>query len=115
MPYTILGYWRSKRYVLGVRNEPPTTASLGAAYIIGPSPAGAWAGADNVGRIAMMGGAGWRFLCPDVGLRVYNAETQKYIYNSGRGWLDYPPNNITVGDTPPANPQAGDLWVDTTQ
>lgn len=118
MPYTMLGYYNGRRLIAGILNEPPTSPSLGVAYIIGTSPTGVWA--DNTDRIAVWNGEGWRYYCPDLGLRFYNAATQEYIYTNGNGWLEWPPEvnpaygpTITVSATQPSNPQAGDLWVDT--
>jgi hypothetical protein len=48
------------------RNDPPTAASEGISYIIGPAPTGAWAG--KAGQIATMSAGGWRFLAPVDGL-----------------------------------------------
>ena len=114
MPYTLLGYFLQRRKVEGVLSDPPTDAPMGAAYIVGPNATGEWAG--NEDRIATQSGEGWRYICPDLGLRVFNDDTQEYIYNSGNGWLSWPPTpavSITVGAPPPQNPQDGDLWVDT--
>ena len=111
MPYNVLGYYTGRRKALGIRAYPPTTDALGALYIVGPNATGAWVGQE--GRLAIQNGTEWKFICPDLGFRVYNDETHEYIYKSGVGWSKWPPTNVTVGATQPSNPQVGDLWVDT--
>lgn len=96
MPYSVLGYYTGRRKILGIRTTPPTTDALGALYIVGPNASGPWSGQD--GRLAIQNGTEWKFVCPDLGFRVYNDETHEYIYKSGAGWSAWPPS--TSGGTP---------------
>ena len=53
----------------GPRSTPPTTSSLGAAYIVGPSPTGAWTGKAQ--SIAVCTSGGWRFIAAVEGMNFY--------------------------------------------
>lgn len=47
-------------------SSPPASPALGACYLIGPSPTGAWAGRQN--QLAGYTGGGWRFVVPQEGM-----------------------------------------------
>lgn len=49
-------------------NDPPTSPSVGACYLIGDAPSGEWAQYPKY--LAAFGSAGWRFIPPLVGLSV---------------------------------------------
>ena len=51
------------------RSAPPSTPTLGVAYIVGASSTGEWAGKTR--SIAAFSDGGWRFLTPSEGMRVY--------------------------------------------
>jgi len=68
--------------VLEIANSP-TVVTKGARYIVGPIPAGAFAG-FAVGRVVWMDDAGWMVDIPSEGWKVYNqADTAFYVYKSG--------------------------------
>lgn len=61
-------------------NTPPGSPANGVAYIVGPSPMGAWAGQS--GRIAVWEINAWVFYIPQEGWTAYNqALNSNYIYN----------------------------------
>lgn len=47
-------------------SAPPSNPALGACYIVGPAPSGAWAGKS--GCLACFTNGGWRFLPPRAGM-----------------------------------------------
>lgn len=51
------------------RAAPPTSPSLGAAYLVGAAPTGAWAGKSQ--SVAAFTSGGWRFIAPVEGMTVY--------------------------------------------
>jgi len=51
------------------RSNPPASPLLGACYIVGASPSGAWTGKS--GCIAGFTSGGWRFIAPTEGLSAY--------------------------------------------
>jgi hypothetical protein len=53
----------------GPRTTPPTAPSLGAGYIVGSSPTGAWAGKSQ--SVAAFTSGGWRFLAAVEGMSLY--------------------------------------------
>ena len=53
----------------GPRNTPPASPAVGAAYIVGAAPTGAWAGKPQC--VAAYSGGGWRFVAPVEGLRLH--------------------------------------------
>jgi hypothetical protein len=53
----------------GPRTAPPTAPTLGAGYIVGSSPTGAWAGKSQ--SVAAFTSGGWRFLAPVEGMCLY--------------------------------------------
>ena len=53
----------------GPRADPPATPALGAGYIVGASPTGAWAGKS--GYLAAFTSGGWRFVTPTDGISAY--------------------------------------------
>jgi hypothetical protein len=62
--------------------DPPSTPALGACYIVGNSPTGAWAG--NPQYIAGWTSGGWRLVAPVEGMSVYvKAAGQDARYHNG--------------------------------
>jgi hypothetical protein len=53
----------------GPRAAPPSSPALGACYIVGASPTGAWAGKSQF--VAAFTAGGWRFIAPIEGLTAY--------------------------------------------
>ncbi|MCM8729711.1 DUF2793 domain-containing protein [Hephaestia sp. GCM10023244] len=50
-------------------DAPPPVPAIGACWIVGPAPTGAWAGHTNA--IAGWTGGGWRFVMPIEGMPVW--------------------------------------------
>ncbi len=82
-----------QKYGLGVAvqsatvNTPPGSPTEGVAYIVGPSPTGAWVG--QAGNLAIYEGAAWIFYTPMSGWTVFNLATDRLlIYKAGTGWID---------------------------
>jgi len=55
--------------VEGPRSDPPVSPSIGAAYIVGSAPTGAWTG--NSKCVASYTAGGWRFINPLDGMTLY--------------------------------------------
>lgn len=62
---------------------PPASPSDGAAYIVGPSPTGAWS--DKANQIAIYF-AGWRFKEAENGWQVYVQDENRLIVFNGTTW-----------------------------
>ncbi|KTF69808.1 DUF2793 domain-containing protein [Sphingomonas sp. HT-1] len=58
----------------GPIDVPPAAPEPGQCWLIGPAPSGAWEG--RAGCLAGWTAAGWRFVAPREGLRIWIAETQ---------------------------------------
>ena len=64
-------------------NTPPGSPNTGDAYIIGPSPTGAWTGfANNVTGYY----AGWSIKPPLAGWTVWARSTNRLLYYTGSVW-----------------------------
>lgn len=55
------------------RNDPPFSPALGACYIVGSAPTGAWA--DQAGAIASFSSSGWQFIAATEGMSAYVRST----------------------------------------
>jgi hypothetical protein len=66
-------------------NVPPTTPALGAAWVVGAAPSGAWAG--QTGRLAGWTEGGWRFVMPVEGMTVWVSEAAVIGRFSGGAWI----------------------------
>lgn len=67
--------------VQGERNEPSETTEDGECWIVGSSPAAAWAG--RAGSIAMRQSGQWLFAEPVPGMRIYDVSTGQFSVFSG--------------------------------
>jgi hypothetical protein len=66
----------------GPRDSPPVNPSLGACYIVGPSPTGAWAGEAH--HLTGWTSGGWRFVAPAEGMTAYvRAASLPAVFRSG--------------------------------
>jgi hypothetical protein len=66
----------------GPRADPPASPAVGACYIVGPSPTGAWAGKSQF--VAGYSAGGWRFISPIEGVSAYVRTTGTWAnYRSG--------------------------------
>ncbi len=64
------------------RNDPPPSPALGACYLVGASPTGAWGG--RAGDVAAYTSGGWRLLPPHEGLSLFvKSNGQHAEYRSG--------------------------------
>jgi hypothetical protein len=64
------------------RTSPPATPVLGASYIVGSAPTGAWAGKAQC--LATFTSGGWRFVAPFDGLAAYVRSTGLWaLYRAG--------------------------------
>lgn len=63
-------------------NEPPPTPAIGACYLVGNAPTGAWAGKPQT--VAGYSAGGWRFVDPTDGMVVFlRSAAQFACYRSG--------------------------------
>ena len=58
--------------VAGVADLPPAAPAAGECWLIGPTPAGAWAGAAE--KLTCWTASGWRFVAPREGMRVWRSD-----------------------------------------
>ena len=65
-------------------SSPPGTPSDGECWIVGPSPAGAWAG--HAGNIAAWQDGAWQFLSPQVGWLAFVADEGLLVVWNGSAW-----------------------------
>ena len=63
-------------------NTPPGSPAVGARYIVGTAPTGAWAGQAD--KLARWLGGGWSFF--DAALAVNLADSKLYLRGSA-GWI----------------------------
>jgi hypothetical protein len=76
-------------------NTPPASPNPGDAYIIGPSPTGAWAGlANNIAGYY----AGWQVKPPVAGWTAWTRNDSRLLYYNGSAWalLTTPKLDATV-------------------
>ena len=66
-------------------NAPPTTPTVGACWVIGPSPSGAWSG--HAHAVAGWTGGGWRFLPSHDGIAVWSRADGAIARFDGTGWI----------------------------
>jgi hypothetical protein len=67
------------------RSEPPATPAIGARHIVGPSPAGDWAG--QAGRIALREENAWAFFAPQEGWRAQVLAEGRDVVFDGTAWI----------------------------
>jgi len=68
----------------GPRAAPPSSPALGAAYVVDPSPSGAWAGKPQ--SVAAFTSGGWRFVSPVEGMVLYVKSTGTFATYRLGGW-----------------------------
>lgn len=69
-------------------NAPPGSPVDGAAYIVGPSPTGTWAGSANKLAYWRSASGAWRFLTPVAGWQVWVTDESKQYRYSGSSWAE---------------------------
>lgn len=65
---------------------PPPSPAEGARYIVGASPAGAWAGQTN--KIAAWQDGAWAFYAPREGWVAWTADEDQLVAWNGAAWID---------------------------
>ena len=66
-------------------NAPPATPALGAAWVVGSAPSGAWTG--QAARLAGWTEGGWRFIVPAEGMTVWVSDVAVIARFSGGAWV----------------------------
>ena len=64
---------------------PPSSPAIGACYIVGASPSGAWAGKAQ--QLATYTSGGWRFVAPRDGLNAYVKTSGATAAFRGTAWV----------------------------
>ena len=110
--------------VQGIANEPATNPANGSQFIVGSTPAGAFASA-SANSIACYDGSAWKFSSPKIGeMEVLNAATGDILRWNGSAWsvvltINRSSNSAPVlavvptGSTLPASASAGDSFFNT--
>ena len=65
-------------------NDPPAEPEVGSTYLVGDAPTGEWS--SFAGNLAGFGVAGWRFVAPMIGTRVFVKNSQTFGVYSAAGW-----------------------------
>lgn len=66
-------------------NTPPSSPAVGVAYVVGPSPTGAWSG--HALKVAEWDGAAWIIMAAEIGWRVYDKSISGDVTYSASGWV----------------------------
>ena len=78
-------------YIIKIENQttnsPPGSPSSGNAYIVGPSPTGAWAGKS--GNVAIYINGAWDYYVPVAGDTVYDKSAKNNYVYSGTAWESF--------------------------
>jgi len=69
-------------------STPPTSPAPGQCWIVAAPGGGAWAG--HIDMLACWTAAGWRFVSPVAGMRVWVADRGHAVTHDGTAWLDAP-------------------------
>jgi hypothetical protein len=86
------------------RSVPPDSPSVGARHIVGPSPAGDWAG--QAGRIALREENAWAFFAPQEGWRAQVLAEGRDVVFDGTAWVapaDRPVQMAQLGVNTPSD------------
>ncbi|WP_235532762.1 DUF2793 domain-containing protein [Sphingomonas sp. Leaf412] len=67
-------------------NAPPPDPAVGACWIVGPEPTGAWGG--HAGAIAGFTAGGWRFLAARDGMRAWSRADDRTVARVDGAWED---------------------------
>jgi hypothetical protein len=76
---------------------PPPSPQPGQIWLVAPSATGAWAGQSN--RVAIWSEAGWRFVLPTSGMRVWKKPAGVDLRWSGTAWIsgEVPAAKLMIG------------------
>lgn len=66
------------------RNTPPDAPALGACWVVGSAPTGAWAG--HARALAGWTSGGWRFIAPHDGMQAWSLADDQPIRHDGGVW-----------------------------
>ncbi len=66
---------------------PPIDAAADTAYLVPVDATGAWLG--RAGEVAVAAGAGWTFVSPFVGLKLYVEDEDRFLYFDGADWMPF--------------------------
>jgi hypothetical protein len=66
------------------RNDPPASAAVGQAYLVGAAPTGDWT--QYPGHVASYGSGGWRFVAPVFGLALVEKSSGLAAVFGSAGW-----------------------------
>jgi hypothetical protein len=78
--------------------EPPAAAVAGDRHIVGPDPAGDWAG--NAAMLADFDGGGWTMTAPQTGCLAWVADEAQFAVFTGSVWSTggWPARGLLIGD-----------------
>lgn len=82
---------------IGIVDAPPGTPAAGDCWIVGPAPVGAWTG--HAGALAGWTEAGWRFVAPREGMRVWLIGAGVEAARRGDAWTigELTASRLTIG------------------
>lgn len=117
----------SRNSVLSIETAPPGAPVVGDVYRVNAAATGAFAGHDD--DLAVWTRRGWVFATPEIGLTVFNEDTETNQQFTASGWtgfaVDYangsvPPRALLKAagipvestlNTPPGSPAADTFWL----
>lgn len=76
-------------------SAPPVSVPLGAVWLVGAEPGGAWSG--QAGQLAIATEGGWRFVSPRMGCRFFDKSRAAIICLKENGWSVPIPLNLPQG------------------
>ena len=101
-------------------NAPPAAPDVGACWIVGPAPTGAWTG--RAGALAGWTAGGWRFVAARDGMRAWNRADDRMVACVDGTWEDglvrcrqllVEGQRVVAARQPAIAPPAGGATVDT--
>ena len=86
-------------------NTPPVSPAIGACWVVGAAPIGAWAAAAD--QLAGWTSGGWRFVRPVEGMAVWSIGDAVEARFSGSGWAlgEVRGGRVLIGGTPVVGPR----------
>ena len=92
-----------------ILGSPPSSASEGAAFLVGTNPTGAFSGKKNY--IAHYLNGAYEFYAPIEGMRIYVTSSKEDYRYLCATWLKITEPNIQVVTSLPTNPVAGVIYM----
>lgn len=68
----------------GPRSDPPASPAIGACYLVGEAPTGAWAGKSQC--VACYTSGGWQLVDPQPGFRAYVRSSSDFAVFADGAW-----------------------------